>query len=210
MRPDPGCSSPGRWSKFGALQNNGAGSGDKEDAHRKGQHGRDGGAGGCALCGTNPARRAELPDIRPADARAVHSCGMSDQGRGRARERRPRSAGSTHCRCDSSGGGKGPQRRPRRPVSDRRISDRLGHQHQHERKRSAGHPCLSYGGHSGESERSRQHEPEFERRHSYRHSSVGGAGGVRISAAGADPPRRARSKRKPRRSAALRRRAART
>ncbi len=40
--------------------------------------------------------------------------------------------------------GEGPQRRPRRPVSDRRIPDRLRHQHQHECQRSAGHPRLSH------------------------------------------------------------------
>ena len=73
--------------------------------------------------------------------------------------------------------------RARRPVSDRRLPDRLRHELEHERER--GHGCARRRG--CPRERRRQHGPELERRLPLRGASRGAWRAQRRSAAGARP-----------------------
>ena len=62
--------------------------GDPRHPHRAGLHGRDGGPGGRPLRRLHPARRPQLPDLRPADAAPLPARAGAGQARGRRDERR--------------------------------------------------------------------------------------------------------------------------
>ena len=113
----------------------------------------------------------------------------TDQGRGRARERRARAArrgeGGAHRRrrrCNRRG-------RARRPVSDRRLPDRLRHELEHERERGDRRARRRRRA----PERRREHGAELERR-----LPVGRPPGGARRAAARPPPRARRARRRAR------------
>ena len=125
------------------------------------------GPGGCAVGRADAARRREFPDQRPAHAARVHPRARPDQvGRGDARTTSwtlldaKRAAAIQKAALEVAEGQHDAQ------FPDRRVPDRLGHQHQHECQRGDRAPRDSqYAGAAGASERSRQHGPEPQRRH---------------------------------------------
>ncbi len=123
-----------------------------------------------AMSGTDERERAlgrrdnesgrELPGLGRADPRRRRALARPDQGRGRARERRPRVARPGPRPAHRRSGGPDRGGRVRRPVPDRRVPDRLWHELQHERQR--GHRDARRRGRPRE--RPRQHGPVVERR----------------------------------------------
>ena len=84
----------------------------------------------------DPARGAELPDLRPAHAARLHP-----RARAWSRRRPPRSTRElgllpkAEAQAIRAAALDGRRRRARRAVPDRRLPDRLGHLEQHERQR---------------------------------------------------------------------------
>ena len=83
-----------------------------------------------------------------------------DQGRGGARERRPRAARRRPRAADRRRGRRDRRGPARRAVPDRRLPDRLGHVVEHERQRGHRHA----GGRGRAPERPREHGPVLQRR----------------------------------------------
>ena len=102
----------------------------------------------------------ELPGLRRADPGPGRALARPDQGRGSARERRARAARPGHRRADRRRRRSRRSRRVRRPVPDRRLPDRLGHELQHERERGD----RGARGRRRPRERPREHGPVVERR----------------------------------------------
>ena len=116
-----------------------------------------------ALGRADAARGREFSDQRADAAARLHSRAGADQAGRRRRQRAARAARRRYSpaaiEARRAAGGR---RRARRAVSDRCVSDRLGHQHQHERQRgdrASGRARRPRGA----SERSRQHGPEQQR-----------------------------------------------
>ncbi len=208
---DRGCSSPTAWSKFGALQATEPAVAKKKTRIENDSMGEMEVPADALYAAQTQRAVAELPDLRPADAAAVHSRGLSDQGRGRARERRTRSARAAH------------RATPSRPRSHEVRSGVHDDQFPIDVFQTGSGTSTNMNANevlatlasrtadvAGQSERPRQHEPEFERRHPHRDSSVGGAGGRRVAAAGADASAPSASRSKAATVAASRRPAART
>ena len=123
------------------------------------------GARRCAVGRADPARGGEFPDQRPEAAARLHPRARPGQaGRGarqhaagapRAAARRRRSRAPPR---EVAAGAARPA------LPDRRLPDRLGHQHQHERQRGDRRARRDPApGSPGAPERSRQHGPEQQR-----------------------------------------------
>ena len=102
----------------------------------------------------------ELPGVRRADPAPGRPLAGSDQGRRCARERRPRPARCGSRRAHRVRGRPGRCRGVRRPVSDRRLPDGVGHELEHERQRGD----RRARGRRRAPERPREHGPVLERR----------------------------------------------
>ena len=102
----------------------------------------------------------EFSGLRRADSGARRSLARPHQGRGGARERRARAPRRGQGAAHRRRGDADRQRRARRPVSDRRLPDGLGHVVEHERERG---DRLARGRRRPR-ERRRQHGPVVQRR----------------------------------------------
>ena len=113
-----------------------------------------------ALGRRDPQGRRQLHRLRRADPRVRRPLAGPDQGRRGTCERRARPAGPRQGRAHRRRRRARCLRRARRPVSDRRLPDRLRDLLEHERERGPGHTrrrrCPR--------ERRRQHGPVVERR----------------------------------------------
>ena len=95
----------------------------------------------------------------------IRALGARQVGGRRARTSKLGDAATRCAARDPEGGARGRRRAARRALPGRRVPDRLGHQHQHECQRGDRAPRhAAFGRHAGASERSRQHEPEQQRR----------------------------------------------
>ena len=138
------------------------------------------------VAGPDPAGGRELPDRRASRCRPRSST-PSPASRGRWPPRTPAPASSCPGRSPPPSRPAAAEVRRRavgRPVPDRHVPDRLGHLHEHERQRGAGHP-------GRERPRPRRGPPERRRQR----PAV-----VERPVPRGDPPRRRRADRRPPRS----------
>src|SRR3989475_729234 len=165
----------------------------EEDASGAGLHGRDAGARRRVVRCFDPARGPELPDLRPGHAAAVHPRPGHGQASRRPDQPRAGTAASPAGAGDRGGGAGGHRWQARRPVSDRRLPDRLGHLDEHERER--GHreprdrdPRRRAGLEAGPSQRPREPVPVVKRRDPDRDPARRGDGDPRGARAGPRAP----------------------
>ncbi len=123
----------------------------------------------------------------PMPSAFVRALGSHQVGRGR-REQEPAPPARADREGDSAGGARDRGRAAPRAVPDRRVPDGLGHELEHERERGDREARVEGAGQTRACERSRQHEPEQQRRDPVRDPCERGARRGERSAAGARAP----------------------